>query len=161
MAFLSLVWVKRLMINDGGCWMKNGWWGLLHGRGLGDGIAWALEIADKWSGEQSCRIDFGFVLIKAYFTSVVLYSTWKREKDTLPLPPLQRRRERKEAKEREEETTPLSSYPERERKLGGTTASRRSPYNPFRDIQLTTFVECCCFFIIYKAIIYIILSYVT
>ena len=148
-------------MNDVGWRLLNEERSLLHGRGLGDGIAWVLEIADKWSSEKGLPDWFWFIQIKACFTSVAFYSTWKREKDTLPLPPLQRRRERKEAKEREEETTPLSSYPERERKLGGTTAFRRSPYNPFRNIQLTTFVECCCFFIIYKAIIYIILSYVT
>lgn len=31
---------------------------LLHGRGLGDGIACVLEIADKWSSEQGCWIGF-------------------------------------------------------------------------------------------------------
>ena len=54
----------RMMNRD--CWIEGG-------RRIVHPGFW--EIADKWSGEQSCRIDFGFVLIKTVFTSVAFYST--------------------------------------------------------------------------------------
>ena len=78
-----------------------------------------MEIADKWSGEQSCRIDFGFVLIEAMFYECsALFNVKERERHPSPSSPPKKKR-KKRSKRKRRRNYPTILLPRKREKVRG------------------------------------------
>lgn len=146
-------------MRDEGCWMKNGACWMEGGWGMAQHELWRSLISGVVSRAA------GLILVCPDKGSLLLAQCSiqrERERKT-PFPFLPSKEEEKEKKQKKEKKK-LPHYPltQKERESQG---ERRHPvvppitpsgiFNSLRSLNVA------CFFIIYKAIIYIILSYVT